>query len=84
MSDLLILLPDFALIALGYLVCHCTALDRPIWDGAERLVYYLLFPVLLFHAIVRSPIHPGAMLQFGGAGLAVVGTGIALARTLVR
>ena len=82
MPDLLILLPDFALIALGYLVCRYTALDRPVWDGAERLVYYLMFPVLLFHAIVRNPIHPGDMLQVGGAGLAVVGTGIALAYAL--
>ena len=82
MPDLLILLPDFSLIALGYLICHHTALDRPVWDGAERLVYYLLFPVLLFHAIVRNPIHPGDLLQVGGAGLAVVGTGIALAYAL--
>ena len=84
MPNLLLLLPDFSLIALGYLICHYTALDRPVWDGAERLVYYLLFPVLLFHAIVRNPIHPGDMLQFGGAGLAVVGTGIALAYALGR
>ncbi len=84
MPDLLILLPDFALIALGYLICHHTALDRPVWDGAERLVYYLLFPVLLFHAIVRYPINPVAMLTFAGSGLAVVGTGIALAFALGR
>jgi len=84
MPDLLMLLPDFALIALGYVVCRHTALDRPVWDGAERLVYYLLFPVLLFHAIVRNPIHPGAMLRFGGAGLVLVGTGIALAYALRR
>ncbi len=84
MPDLLMLLPDFALIALGYVICHHTALDRPIWDGTERLVYYLLFPVLLFHAIVRYPIHPGAMLQFGAAGLTIVGTGIVLAYALAR
>ena len=84
MPDLLILLPDFALILLGYLICHHTALDRPVWDGAERLVYYLLFPVLLFQAIVRTPITPAAMMQVGGVGLAVVGTGIALAFALAR
>ena len=82
MLDLLILLPDFALIALGYFICRYTALDRPVWDGAERLVYYFLFPVLLFHAIVRNPVHLGDMLRFGGAGLAVVGIGIALAFAL--
>ena len=84
MPDLLILLPDFALILLGYLICHHTALDRPVWDGAERLVYYLLFPILLFQAIVRTPITPAAMMQVGGVGLALVGTGIALAFALAR
>ena len=84
MPDLLILLPDFALIALGYLVCRHTALNRTVWDGAERLVYYLLFPVLLFNAIVRYPITLSAVVQVGGVGLAVVATGIVLAYALRR
>ena len=84
MPDLLILLPDFALIALGYLVCRHTALNRSVWDGAERLVYYLLFPVLLFNAIVRYPITLSAVVQVGGVGLAVVTTGIVLAYALRR
>jgi malonate transporter and related proteins len=84
MPDLLLLLPDFALIALGYLVCHHTALNRPVWDGAERLVYYLLFPCLLFQAIVRNPIRVADIVSLGGVGLAVVGTGIALAFAMGR
>ena len=84
MPDPLLLLPDFALIALGYLVCHHTALDRPVWDGAERLVYFLLFPVLLFQAIVRSPITAASLLQVGGVGLAVTVAGIVLALALGR
>ena len=84
MPDLLLLLPDFALIALGYLICRYTALDRPVWDGAERLVYYLLFPCLLFNAIVRNPIRVADMLSLGGVGLAVVCTGIVLAYALAR
>jgi predicted permease len=84
MPDILLLLPDFALIVLGYLVCHHTALDRPVWDGAERLVYYLLFPCLLFISIVRSPIRVEDMLSFGGVGLAVVGTGVGLAYALAK
>ncbi len=51
-----LLLPDFVLIACGFLICRYTALDRPVWEAAERLVYYLLFPVLLFGAIVRNPL----------------------------
>jgi malonate transporter and related proteins len=84
MPNLLLLLPDFALIALGYLICRHTALNRPVWDGAELLVYYLLFPCLLFNAIVRNPIHPGALAQFGLTGLAVVATGIVLSYALGR
>jgi predicted permease len=59
MSPLLLLLPDFLLIVAGYLICRHTALDRTLWDGVEKLVYHLLFPVLLFASIVRQPIHLG-------------------------
>jgi len=84
MPDLLLLLPDFALIALGYVICHHTPLNRPVWDGAERLVYFLLFPCLLFQAIVRTPIHVADMLSLGGLGLAIVGSGIALSYALAH
>lgn len=84
MPDLLLLLPDFALIALGYMICRHTPLDRPVWDGAERLVYYLLFPCLLFHAIVKNPIRVADIASLGGVGLAIVGCGIVLAYALRR
>ena len=84
MPDLLLLLPDFALIALGYLICRHTMLNRAVWDGAELLVYYLLFPCLLFNAILRNPIQPGEAAQFGATGLAIVATGIVLAYALAR
>ena len=79
MPDLLLLLPDFALIALGYLLCRHTPLDRSVWDGAERLVYYLLFPALLCHSIARNTLQPGAMAAFCATGVAVVAAGIATA-----
>ena len=82
MSDALLLLPDFALIVCGYLICRYTALDRPLWDGVERLVYYLLFPALLFGTIVRHPLELGPALPFVGSALAVVAAGAALAFAL--
>lgn len=82
MSTALLLLPDFLLIAIGFVVCRTTPLDRAVWDGAERLVYYLLFPVLLFSSIVRSPLAIGAALPFVLCGLAVTAAGIALAYAL--
>lgn len=84
MPDLLVLLPDFALIACGWAICRYSALARPVWDGVERLVYYVLFPALLFNAIVRHPLSPRSMLEFGAAGVAVICTGVALAYALRR
>ncbi len=77
-----LLLPDFSLILLGWLVCRYTALNRPLWDGVERLVYYLLFPALLFAAIVRQPIEVSAVARLGGIGLAVSVVGIGMAFSL--
>jgi predicted permease len=84
LSYALLLLPDFLLIVVGFLVCRFTALDRPVWNATERLVYWLLFPVLLFTAIVRSPLNPAASLGLGLGGWAVVGAGFALATALRR
>jgi malonate transporter and related proteins len=80
--DPLLLLPDFLLIVAGFVICRTTALNRPVWDGVERLVYYVLFPALLFNAIVRNPLQPATAVPIAACGLAIVGTGIALAYAL--
>ena len=74
-----LLFPDFSLILLGYLVCRYTALDRSVWEPVEGLVYYVLFPVLLFHSIVRNPLDLGATSAMIGAGLSMGLCGIGLA-----
>jgi predicted permease len=78
----LALLPDFLLIVLGFLVCRHTALDRSVWAGAERLVYWLLFPVLLFTSIVKSPLTLSSDVALAGAGMAVTAAGFLLAAAL--
>ena len=80
MSNPLLLLPDFLLILLGWILCRRTALDRSVWDAAEKLVYYLLFPILLFNSIVKSPLHPAqtADLALAGVGTCAVGIVVAL------
>jgi predicted permease len=83
-SNPLILLPDFLLILLGWVVCRRTALDRPVWDAAERLVYYLLFPVLLFNSIVKSPLRAGDAASLALAGVGTVAIGIVLALAIGR
>ena len=77
-----LLFPDFSLIWCGYLVCRYTALNRTVWEQVETLVYFLLFPVLLFHSIVKSPLDVGAASSLIGAGWAMGLTGIALAYSL--
>ncbi len=84
MTDPLILLPDFTLILVGFLVCRYTALQRPVWEGAERLVYYALFPALLFTSIVRNPLQASTALPLAAVGLGVTLIGIVLALALKR
>ncbi|RZL65540.1 MAG: AEC family transporter [Variovorax sp.] len=77
-----LLFPDFSLIAIGWLLCRYTALDRKVWDQVESLVYYFLFPTLLFYSIIRSPLDFGATSGLLTAGVGVGLAGIALSYAL--
>ena len=77
MQDAWLLLPDLTLIACGYLLCHYTALNRPVWEAVEKVVYHVLFPALLFSAILRHPIHLDAVWRLGASVLLLMGLGIA-------
>jgi malonate transporter len=82
-----ILFPDFALILIGFLLARFTDWGPQFWSGLEKLVYYVLFPSLLFYATARTSFDfasTGKLLQ-----VALLGTlsGIAfgwLARPLFR
>ena len=66
MSFALLLLPDFSLILLGLLLHRFTGWDAAFWAGLEKLVYFVLFPCLLFYATSRAPLDfhtTGKMLQ---------------------
>lgn len=77
-----LLFPDFSLILCGYLICRFTALNRPVWQQVETLVYFFLFPVLLFHSIVKSPLDLNAASSLIGAGLSLGVCAIALSYSL--
>ena len=77
-----LLFPDFSLILCGYLICRYTALDRTVWEQVEKLVYFLLFPVLLFQSIVKSPLDLGAASSLMSAGLLLSLAGVAMAYSL--
>ena len=84
MSNALLLLPDFLLILLGFVLCHRTALNRPVWEAAEKLVYYLLFPVLLFNSILKSPLQPAQTLSLAAAAVCTVAVGVVIAFAIGR
>jgi len=71
-----LLLPDFSLILCGHLLCRYTALNRSVWSQLESLVYFFLFPVLLFYSIVRSPLDLQAASALVGASLCLTGGGV--------
>jgi malonate transporter and related proteins len=79
-----LLFPDFALIICGYLICRFTQLGRPMWEQVESLVYYVLFPVLLFHAISRSPLDWLATSGLLGAALSLAMCVVLLAYSVAK
>ena len=54
LANAALILPDFALIVLGFVLFHRFGYERSFWIGLERLVYYVLFPALLFNSIVAA------------------------------
>ncbi len=57
-----ILFPDFALILLGFALARGTDWGAPFWSGLEKMIYYVLFPALLFYSTART------QLDFGSTG----------------
>ena len=87
MSVALLVLPDFLLIAFGWLLNRKLGFSREFFTGLEKLVYYVLFPALLFQSILRTPISTGTAADIFLATSAVAVVGIALswlARPLLR
>jgi malonate transporter and related proteins len=79
-----LLFPDFSLIVCGYLICRYTALNRTVWEQVDSLVYYFLFPVLLFHSIVRAPLDIRAASSLIAAAWAMVICGILITYSIAK
>ncbi len=87
MSAALLLLPDFLLIVGGALLKRVRGFDAPVWSGIERLVYFVLFPALLFRSLALSPLALGEAGPMAAVALAFTFSGMALsalARPLFR
>lgn len=74
----LLVLPDFLLIAFGWILNRKLGFSSEFFTGLEKLVYYVLFPALLFQSILRTPIEMGAATDIFIATSAIVAAGIAL------
>lgn len=79
MSVIQLVLPDFLLIALGWLLFHKLRFSSEFFQGAEQLVYFVLFPALLFHSITQTPLSLSGTYLLLQATVAVMGFGVALA-----
>ncbi len=78
MSTALLLLPDFAMILAGWLLHRSGKFTRPFWEGLERLIYFVLFPALLFQSLAKNRIDFAVAGPAMLAALGVVTTGIVL------
>lgn len=77
-SSAFLLLPDFLLIALGAGLKRLPVFDAPFWRGLERLVYFVLFPALLFRALALSRVSPGDASRLIGVGMLFTAAGMLL------
>ena len=62
----------------GWALRHKLGFSREFFAGAERLVYFVLFPALLFQAILRTPISAGNAALLLQATAAMIAVGVAL------
>lgn len=78
MSIATILFPDFALILLGFMLMRYADWGTEFWAGLEKLIYYFLFPALLFYSTARTPFDFGSTGKMLQVALIAVASGIAL------
>lgn len=79
MSVIFLILPDFFLIALGWILLHKWRFTPEFFRELEKLVYFVLFPALLFQSITKTPISLGEAYELLKATAALTGAGIILA-----
>lgn len=57
------LLPLYLLISLGYIFRQRGFPAYDFWEGVEKLVYFVLFPALIFSNLARAEINPQLISQ---------------------
>jgi predicted permease len=78
MQTALALLPDFLLILLGQALRRWLHLGDHFWTGLEKLVYFVLFPALLFNSLARANLAWAEAAPLLLVGLLIMMSGMAL------
>jgi predicted permease len=74
----LLILPNFALILLGFALARAFDYGRGFWEGLEKLVYFVLFPALLLRAIASSSLDLASLGIVVACGAAIMLLGMFL------
>ncbi len=78
MSVALLLFPYFALIFIGALLKRFAGFEVAFWTGLERMVYFVLFPSLLFVSTATATLEFHSTAGVVAACLAAMATGVVL------
>ena len=78
MEAALLVLPNFALIVAGLALARGFDYGRDFWSGLEKLVYFVLFPALLFRSLAAARIDLATAGVLVGAAAAFTGAAFAL------
>ena len=78
MATALLILPNFVLIVIGLVLARRFDFGRDFWAGLEKLVYYVLFPALLFRSLALAKIDFAATAWPIAAALAFTLAGFGL------
>ena len=78
MQTALLILPNFVLILIGLALARRFDFGRDFWDGLEKLVYYVLFPALLFRSLALAQIDFSATAMLVAAALGFTLAGFVL------
>ncbi len=84
LSTALIVLPDFGVILLGILLARKLGYTHDFWQVVEKLVYFILFPPLLFHSVATSRFSLGEASTFLFCGFAAMLGAVLLSWILCR
>lgn len=78
-ATFILILPDFLLMVLGYVLLRRQFLPPAFFTAAEKLVYYVMFPALLFTSMANNELSLQQISTLGLSAALIVLTGTLLA-----